>query len=80
MNRAIAICGGIAVLFHATAQPAQAQFEPNWSGLYAGLQAGFARGRSSFDGSDLSQAGFTSSPLKNPAVEAFPSFAGFRVC
>jgi outer membrane immunogenic protein len=60
MKRAIAICGGIAVLFHATAQPAQAQFEPNWSGLYAGLQAGFARGRSSFDGSDLSQAGFTS--------------------
>jgi outer membrane immunogenic protein len=39
--------------------PAAAQ-SVHWGGFYAGLNAGFARGSSSFSSSDLASAGFTS--------------------
>ena len=52
--------GGAAALCCAFAQPALAQFTANWTGLYAGLHAGFARSRNSFDAADLALAGFTS--------------------
>jgi outer membrane immunogenic protein len=60
LRRAAAIFGGSAAICCALAQPAVAQFAPSWSGLYAGLHAGFARGESSFDPADLAAAGFTS--------------------
>jgi outer membrane immunogenic protein len=52
--------GGAAALCCAFAQPASAQFTANWTGIYAGLHAGFARSKNNFDPADLALAGFTS--------------------
>jgi outer membrane immunogenic protein len=76
MRRITAICGGLAALLHFSAQPAQAQSAPDWSGFYAGLHAGYARGRSNFDASDLATAGFTS-PVSIQGLSANGAAFGF---
>lgn len=76
MLRAATALGGSAALCCALAQPAAAQFAPSWSGLYAGLHAGYARGESSFDSADLAAAGFTS-PVSISNASANGAALGF---
>lgn len=67
--------GGFAAIL-LWAAPANAQTVANWSGLYLGVNAGFARSSNSFDASDLAQAGFTS-PLTIQGLGASGAAFGF---
>jgi outer membrane immunogenic protein len=55
--------------------PAHGQ-SAHWGGFYAGVNAGFARGNSSFSSSDLTAAGFTS-PLSISGLGANGGAVGF---
>jgi hypothetical protein len=70
------IRGGLAALPLLTGTAAQAQFAPSWSGFYFGLNAGFARGSSSFSSGDLTRAGFTS-PLSITGLDGNGGAVGF---
>jgi outer membrane immunogenic protein len=72
----LAISAGAAAMYCALAQPAAAQFTANWTGLYAGLHAGFARSKNYFDPADLALAGFTS-PLSISGASANGAAFGF---
>lgn len=75
MRGSATLPGSLAVILLCVV-PAQAQPAINWNGLYLGLNAGFARGSSAFDASDLAQAGFTS-PLTIEGLGANGAAFGF---